>query len=268
MKTILVPVDFSKTSVNAAKYATHMAALMDNAKVILYNVYEKVTLKTLSEYSRKAVAELELSKLKELVMHRGLRELTWVAEEGVFIPKLKHFVAENDVDLIVMGITGSSGLRQILMGSNSLNVVKNVNCPVMIIPPKAAFSGLKNIAITSDFKDVALTTPFDTVKKVLSLFNSKVHVVNVDEEHYIELKPEYRKEKAFMEKKLGSFNPEFYFLRTYDFLDGINRFVKTKHVDALITIPKQHSFLEQLFRVTHTKRLAYHSHVPLLAVHQ
>ena len=70
-----------------------------------------------------------------------------------------------------------------------------------------------------------------------------------------------------MEDKLNSYKPEFSFLRAYDFLEGIDRFVESKDIDAIITVPRKHSFLSQLFKTTHTKKLAYHSHVPIIAIH-
>ncbi|CAN5157180.1 hypothetical protein BH09BAC2_BH09BAC2_24120 [soil metagenome] len=268
MKTFLVPVDFSEASENAAEYAAHMAALTENSKLILYNVYEKVSLKSLSEYSRKTIADGLLKKLYDKLLHRGISEYECVSEEGTFIPNLKKYVVENDVDIVIMGITGSSRIKQVFMGSNALNAVRNVHCPIMIVPPKAKFTGIKNLLLTSDFKDVTLTTPFKEIKQLLDLFDAKLHIVNVDKEHYIELTTEYKKERNILEKKFSNYNPEFYFLRTYDFLDGIGTFVKTNKIDAIITIPKHHNFLKQMFQVTHTKALAYHSHIPLVAVHQ
>jgi hypothetical protein len=166
-----------------------------------------------------------------------------------------------------MGITGSSRIKQVFMGTNTLNVMRHVNTPLMIIPPNAKFQGLKNVMFTSDFKDVMSTTPFATLKAILDLFNPLLHVVNVDAEHYVELTPEYKNERAVFAEQLRTYTPEFYFLRTYDLLDGIDLFVDTHNIDAIITVPKKHNFLSQLFVITHTKKLAYHSHLPIIAIH-
>ena len=95
-----------------------------------------------------------------------------------------------------------------------------------------------------------------------------MHIVNVDAEHYVELTPEYKKERAVLAQELQSYSPEFYFLRTYDLLDGIDLFVETHSIDAVITVPHKHNFLSQLFVTTHTKKLAYHSHLPIIAIHR
>jgi nucleotide-binding universal stress UspA family protein len=268
MKTFLVPVDFSDASKNAAEYAAQLTANIPDAKIILYNVYEKINhSENAAHNSRKSIAEKELNDLKAGLPVSGNATVSSVAEQGSLVDDIERIVADNSVDLIVMGITGSSRIKQVFMGTNTLNVIRHVKTPVMIVPPEAKFTGLKNVVFTSDFKDVMNTTPFASLKAILDLFNPMLHIVNVDKDHYIELTEEYKRERALVDEQLSDYSHEFYFLRTYDFLDGIDMFVQTKNIDAIITVPKHHNFLSQLFVVTHTKKLAYHSHIPIIAIH-
>ena len=85
--------------------------------------------------------------------------------------------------------------------------------------------------------------------------------------HYVELTDEYQAERAKLDKMVKEYNPEYYFIRLYDFMDAINQFVEDKNIDMILTIPKSHSFLSNVFKTTHTSKLAYHSHVPIVAVH-
>ncbi|MEP6952206.1 MAG: universal stress protein [Ginsengibacter sp.] len=270
MKTVLVPVDFSATSVNAAKYAVALAKEITGVHIILYNVYNRISFKSLTEKekgSRKMVTENELKRLKRKLGASEDQNISIESEEGSFIDSLEKYVLSNHVDMVIMGITGSSKIKQVFMGTNTLNVIRHIKTPVMIVPPKAEFTGLKNVLFTSDFKDVARATPFDPLKKILDLFKPTLNILNVDSEHYIELTEEYKKERDAMEDKLGSYNPEFSFLRAFDFLEGINGFAQAKNIDAIITVPRTHSFLSQLFKTSHTKKLAYHSYVPIIAIH-
>lgn len=270
MKTFLVPVDFSDTSVNAAEYAVELARDIPGANIILYNVYNSISFAVLSdkeEGSRKMITDLELNDLRTGLLSKGNVEMTFESEAGSFIENIQRYVLGNHVDMVVMGITGSSRIKQVFMGTNTLNVIRHISTPVMIIPPDAKFLGLKKVLFTSDFKDVARTTPFATLKTILDTFKPKLEILNVDSEHYIELTDEFKLERDSMEQKLGAYDPEFSFLRAFDFLEGINRFVETKEIDAIITMPRKHSFLSQLFKTSHTKKLAYHSHVPIIAIH-
>jgi nucleotide-binding universal stress UspA family protein len=269
MKTFLVPVDFSPTSVNAAEYAIALTKDIPGVEIILYHVFSRLSFATLTdrdEGSRKMVTDNELNSLKGKLDLSPNQQVSFESEEGSFIENIERYVLSNHIDMVIMGITGSSRIAQVFMGTNTLNVIRNINSPVMIIPPDAKFHGIKNVLFTSDFKDVARTTPFNPLKKILDFFKPKLSILNVDSEHYIELTDEFKIEREAMEDKLGVYNPEFSFLRAYDFLDGINKFVEAKDIDVIITVPRKHGFISQLFKTSHTKKLAYHSHVPTIAI--
>jgi len=202
MKTFLVPVDFSDTSKNAAEYAAQLANEVTDSKIILYNVYDKIIFSTSrdeEQASRKNIAENELNDLKATLPVSEKVSVSTVAEEGSLVSNIEKFVADNSVDFIIMGITGSSRIKQVFMGTNTLNVIRHVNTPVMIIPPDAKFTGIKNMLFVSDFKDVARTTPFTSLKNILDFFKPKFTILNVDSEHYIELTDEFKivNEKVF-----------------------------------------------------------------------
>lgn len=268
MKKFLVPVDFSDTSINAAKYAVALAKDISDAKVVLYHVYSHISFATLTsreEGSRQKVTESELNEVKSKISEEN-DNISVVVEEGSFVESLCDYALGNAIDMVIMGITGSSRITQVFMGTNTLNVIRHIDIPVMIIPAQATYTGLKKVVFTSDFKDVARTTPFVSLKKILDIFHPQLDILNVDSEHYVELTPEYKIEREAMEDKLGNYNPDYSFLRAYDFLEGISSFVDTKEMDAIITVPRKHGFLSQLFKTSHTKKLAYHSRVPIIAV--
>jgi len=141
-------------------------------------------------------------------------------------------------------------------------------CPVMIIPPQAKFTGINNIALTSDFKDVDATTPVLAIKNVLEIFNANLHIVNVDNEHYVSLTESYLTERAKMQRLFAEFKPEFYFIGMNDFFEAVEQFSRDRNIDLLVIIPKNHTFMNSVFSSRHTKKLAHHTSVPLLAAHQ
>ena len=275
MKTFLVPTDFSETSKNAARYAAHIAKQYPGIHIILYNVSDEIsagsdgTPLVDDEHGRKKIMELALESIKIDLSRITNSQISCVAEEGKdLIESIDRFARHHDVELVIMGITGSTRLEQLFMGSNTLKMVEKGTCPVMIVPPYAQFKGIQDIMITSDFKDVERTMPAKPIQRVLDLFRSNLHVVNVDADHYVELTDEYKEERNKIEDILKGHNPQFYFIRMYDFVDAINQFVEDKEIDLIVTVPKRHSFLSGIFRSSYTKKLAYHSHVPIIAVHE
>ncbi|HVU59041.1 MAG TPA: universal stress protein [Puia sp.] len=277
MNNFLVPIDFSETSRNAARYAAHISTLVPDAHLILYNVFDSLEYGSDSsplgtdeeeDASRKAIMELALESVRTEISPITSARISLVAEESNrFLDTLENYVKNNDIQLIVMGITGATRLGQIFMGSNTLNLIKRGTVPVIIVPPRAHSESARNVMLLTDFKDIESTIPIQTVKTVLDLFKPRLHIVNVDHEHYVQVTEEYKGERAKLEGLLKDYSPDFYFIRLFDFMDAINQFVADNKIDLILTFPRKHSFLSNVFKSTNTTQLAYHSHVPIVAIH-
>jgi hypothetical protein len=120
--------------------------------------------------------------------------------------------------------------------------------------------------LLTDFKDIENTIPINTVKSILELFKPRLHIVNVDHEHYVQVTDEYKAERNKLETSLAAWKPDFYFIRLFDFVDATNQFVADNNIDLILTFPRRHSFLSNVFKTTSTTKLAYHSHVPIAAI--
>lgn len=260
MNTVLVPIDFSETSFNAARYAVKLLTNHPEVEITLYHTFDKPD----AEENRTE----GLEKLKAELMLNRTTNIKICTEQGDFLTELEKLARHRQADLIIMGITGKSSIAQVLMGSNALKMADNKFCPVMIIPSNANYSEIKNVLLTTDLKNVLSTTPSAPIKKVLSTFQAKLHIVNVNSEHYIALSPNYAAEQEKLREMFEEFNPEFYFLRLYDVDDAINQFAQDKNIDLIITINKEHSLVHKLFITSHTKKLAYQSTVPVMVVHE
>jgi nucleotide-binding universal stress UspA family protein len=275
MKKLLVPTDFSDTSKNAAAFAAQMAADIQNAKIILIHVSDKITggsdgsPLTEDDDDRRIILTQALSQLKDELLAVAQVPIEFVTEKGSsLVETLSRYVRHQAIDMVVMGITGATRLEQIFMGSNTLDMAKESVCPVLIIPPDAKYRKIKNVVLASDFKEVDTTIPVAPLKATLDLFKPALHIVNVDSEHYVELTDEYKAERAKLETMLKNYSPEFSFIRQYDFFDAISQFVDDRNIDLIVIVPKDRSFLSGLFKTSHTKKLAYHSHVPIVAIHE
>jgi nucleotide-binding universal stress UspA family protein len=261
MKTVIVPVDFSETSLNAARFAAQMFGGHDDVTIILYNMMEE-------EKENENIGNYLESLRKELV-EKGNDNIECIKEYGKdLIEDLGRLAQQKTANLIVMGITGRSTFSQVFMGSNTLKMVDKNVCPVMIIPPEASFREIKNVVFTSDFQNVEGTTPVLFIKSVLKFFKPNLHIINVDSSHYVSLTEDYQEARAKMLEMFKEFNPEFYFIGMNDFHEALNQFVYDKNIDLIVTVPRYHSFLSNVFKSSHTKKLVYHSLVPILAAHE
>lgn len=260
MNTVIVPIDFSDISYNAGRYAAKLLQGYEGVEMILYNMYEE-------DVEHEMIME-DLENFKRELSETTTANISLYAERGdEFVEELEKFARHRDADLVVMGITGKSSIAQKFIGSNALKMAESKYCPVLIIPGSCEFREVKNVMLTSDFKEVERSTPSAPIKKVLKLLNPALHIVNVNEEIYVAISEEYEAEKQKLANMFVEFNPEFYFLRLYDVEEAITQFASDKNIDLIITIQKEHSKIYKFFK-SHTKELAYQSTLPVLVVHE
>ena len=152
MKTVIIPVDFSETALNAARYAAEMLSGSPDTSIILYNLYRHD-----NEYE---MSGAYLDSLKNELLRKGDKEIECVREKGNdVVDSLERLAYQKSATLIVMGITGKSLMKQALIGSNTLKIAMRDVCPVLIVPAQATFKGISNVALASDFKNVEEITP-------------------------------------------------------------------------------------------------------------
>lgn len=262
MNTVIVPVDFSETSLHAARYAAQLLTGHYGVTMILYHSYGKP--------AEAAKATQMLEDLKADLMQKHIVKIEALAfEDSDFVDGLEKTARHRRADLIIMGITGKSAIAQVFFGSNTLKMAERKVCPVLIVPQNATFSPLKNVMLTSDFKNSIETTPSVPIKDFLDSFNKpQLHVVNVDKDHYISLTENYEQEKQEMKKMFADYKPEFYFMRLYDVDEAINLFAESRNIDLIIAIQKNRSFIDKLLNGSRTKTLSYHSKMPILVMHE
>ena len=273
MKTFVIPTDFSETAKNAALYAAGLAAGKPGIELVLYHVYPDIYAGSDSSPlnddtgARIKIFNAALESVKAEMLALGRLNIRCVVEENnSFMQALEDFVNENRADLIIMGITGSSKLEQVIVGSNTLHIVKRSVCPVMIVPPLAKYKGLKNVVFASDLHDIENATPIKYIKAVLDIFQPKLHIVNVSKEPS-KMSSEQSAEKEKLQQLFQDYQPQFYMIKDNDVVDTLDHFAKDNNIDVILTVPRQHA-LSGIFQTSHTKQLAYHSHIPVIAVHE
>lgn len=260
MINIIIPLDFSHTSLNAAHYTANMYEGRTDVTLILYHYYSHgEDIETAREY---------LTSLQEELSRKASVVETELESGEKFIDSLAAFAHAKRAYMIVMGLTGRTPMAQRFSGSNTLLMSEKEVCPVLIIPEEAVYNGISNALITSELKFVEETPCLLTVKRVLSYFKPSLHILNVDPKHYLELTEAVQEEKNKMEALMAEFDPEFYFMDLFDFHESVEAFATQNNVDLIIIAPKYHDFFGKLFKTLHTKKLIYHSKVPVLAVHE
>jgi nucleotide-binding universal stress UspA family protein len=143
-ENLLAPIDFSDHSRRALRLSKEVADRYGATQHLLF-VAEKRVLPTFSDTGIPGIGVVEMDPDIVANAETGLEELN----EGVGGPdvKCRHHVREGDVaqdtvdlaethevDLIVMGTRGLTGLDRFMMGGNTERVVRAAPCPVLTVP--------------------------------------------------------------------------------------------------------------------------------------
>lgn len=274
MKNILVPTDFSDTARNAMRYAADLACFLKAERIILYNAYS-MPLTTEMTWALVESEEMKKASLAGLEESRMLlkpfcgKDITIdiLSDFGFLAQRINDVAQQVHADMIVMGITGGGKLEQALIGSNAITVVHSTHIPVLIVPNKTAWKPVENIAWACDHRQVMETTPMDVIKQMLQLTKAKLHVIHNDPK-FNKYDPLILEEDIHIADVFKGMDPIFDLMDKPDLSDGVNEYVAKHAIDWLIVIPKKHSWLATIFSKSHTKELAFHTHVPMLCLQQ
>ena len=145
---ILIPTDFSDNAVMATRYAIDLAK-KSAGKLCVFHSYD------VPHYERSLTTSLHLEMKEIAEEHMAEFEKNYLAQAGVPyevmvrignpIRMAKELVKAKNIDLVVMGTKGASGIEEFLIGSNAASIIQNVRVPVFIIPEQAVQKPIKDI---------------------------------------------------------------------------------------------------------------------------
>jgi len=146
LKRILVPVDFSEFGKPALTYACEFARRFASDLHLLHvveDIYPMVPeagmlLPAQGDYlaELQASARKALEKLPDPEHCHGIPEIIRSVQTGTPFLEVIRYAKEHDIDLIVVGTHGRSGLVHMLMGSVAEKIVRKAPCPVLTVRPQ------------------------------------------------------------------------------------------------------------------------------------
>jgi nucleotide-binding universal stress UspA family protein len=138
-KRLLVPLDFSPTSLRALKIAVPLAKA-SAASLILLNVVEPNPYPTGTESALLVAPDSEVMQAAEKGLPQIARRFipksvraNMLVQRGRAADVIVETAEKNKVDLIVLSTHGHTGLERLLMGSVAEQVVRHAKCPVFVV---------------------------------------------------------------------------------------------------------------------------------------
>ena len=215
IKRILIPLDFSKTSLKALDHAAHLAKLCD-AEITLLHVPESLSVMSNSGYFdppdfheeyEKNISDQSDAKLGEIAAQlkkKGIAKVDTLTVIGN--PKKEILKVSKNIkaDLIVMGTHGTSGIKEFFVGSNTFSIIKDAKCPVLSVQQDQKKPGFNNILVP--FRDKPHSR--EKVNYAIDLgllYKATIHVLGIDTEftkaHKTKIEREAEQIKKIIEKR-------------------------------------------------------------------
>lgn len=272
MKKILVPIDFSIQAEHAAKVAATIAKLT-NSKIYLLHMLELPSgVIDPSSYGTSNNTPTALLFLKRIYQKfENFKKLPFFedieVEDSVLFHKAYDGIIDesvkNDIDLIVMGSKGTSGLEEMLIGSNTEKVVRNSDVPVLVIKEEMKDFKINNIVFASNF-NIEARKSFQKILDFTSIFNAQLHLLKINTIHNFETTKE---SSDAIRNFINDFDLSNYTLNIYNDTSveaGVLNFAKGIDSDVILLNTHGRQGLAHLFTGSIGEDLANHAKLPVI----
>jgi nucleotide-binding universal stress UspA family protein len=187
MSTIIVPVDFSPASLNAVNYATELANTTKSSITLVYVYQFPVSISEVpvsGQFINEMIEDAEKSmvSLKKELLHKWGEKIKIYTEikQGNVAMQVKELCGSLKPYAVVMGARGAGAVERVLFGSNTLQAMRNISTPLIIVPKGVSYKNISKIGLACDLQKVPETVHADEIKKLVKQFNAQLHVLHVN----------------------------------------------------------------------------------------
>ena len=278
MKKLLVPTDFSECADKAINFAVETSKILP-VQITLLHSYE-INSSLYADYVgvNKEYNQTILNGAKEklTVLKKDIEEINGgvidiaVSSESLQ-EAIKKCAEEEKFDLIIMGTLGASGIKEKLWGSRTAATIGKSSIPVMAVPNNYVWKKPRKILFaTNQFeKNPAI---LDYIFELAGLYMANIEVaVFTDEDDdkagtFLDHKQKISEYELFLKENYKEDTLTSTHLYGENFEETLQHFIKENNIDILVMVTYPHNFWNRIFNPSKTKRMSYHSQVPLLAI--
>jgi len=276
MRKIILPTDFSENANNALHYACQLFKYEKSELILLHTYAEKI-------YTDENVLSNELvDELKAVTKTKAEKELgeisskihdefcnprhsiKFVAAFGDLVDEVNNLVNAENADLVIMGTRGLTNNSNLGIGSNTLLVLKYVQCPVLAIPANFKYQEPRNILFPTNFLIPYQKRELKVVGEIARDFKSKIHFLYLSK---------HKATSARQKDNLEFLKQQFYNIVTKEHQrdelkkeKAIEDFITSHEIDLLVMVNSRHTYLEDMLLTSTIDKVGLHPKVPILAL--
>ena len=278
MKKILVPTDFSLNANKALDFAVQIAR-QAKAEIILVHACDlidttfKDNLTLKKEHNQTIIdkANENLLLLKKSIEDTEKLSVNIKLYKGTVTDTILQAADEHHADLIIMGTLGEAGLKEKIFGSKTAGIIGKTNVPVMAVPLLSEWDVPEKILLAvNDFDEQP--DIINPVFELAELFNATVHIAiftDVDSAEAVDYLKHKRSITAYEEKlktRYRNTGIKSVHLDGHRFQETIEEYILEQRIDIVVMVTHKRTFLESIFNRSMTKKMSYHTQIPLLAI--
>jgi nucleotide-binding universal stress UspA family protein len=269
MNTILVPTDFSQNAKIALYYGLFLAKKF-HAELIILNAWNipqshSSMLLSINDYLKEAAQkemDILIQEIREDERWRDVNVSTLITM-GEVAWTIKSAAKENNVDLIVMGTKGATGLKKVFIGSNAASVIDDIPCTVICIPEEHMLANpIDKIAFATDMSDDNIYSIKELIK-FADFFQAKIDVFHVADLES-DKKEKFEQFCVTVNERLNKKINSFKFFTGTEIEKNIEQYVKAENISMLAIATKKRSIIEKFFNSSISKELSFHTQIPLV----
>jgi len=255
---VLIPTDFSVAAKNALGFIVKLIEGSEGAKISLLYISDS----SLTDQEKEAL-ESDFKALTKDIETSGDVQFEYIYKTGQLIEEILKSRSEVGADIIVMGTKGSKE-REEVASSNTSALVRDAECPVIVIPDDYTEFSMQNIALLLDNNVIEDSDELSLLHNIARQFGSSIHVLTIetDENPIVDID----KHASTLEYYLETLNYHHVFPKNSDIEKGIHDYVKANSIDLLVILPRIHAKKTKPSEGRLVKILTLRSEVPLLSV--
>lgn len=267
---IVIPTDFSHCAEKAMQFGASFAKQVKGQLILLHVLPDfGPSLGTLpTSHLKEQVLNEAVSKLQQLeasLQAEGIPVNIQLAYGGTVAKGLESFLNMNGADLVIMGSHGASGIKKVLLGSNTVDVVNHTTVPVIVVPEQSSIETITHLLYASDLKNSK-----EELKHLIplaTLLMASIKIIHVPPLQYFE---QLNTENILtsLKQETGYANIELLLLKSEDILTSIEQYAVASRGDLLVMFTHHIRFLEQLFHKSITREIIWQHQTPLLVLNK
>jgi len=280
MKNILLPTDFSENSWNAIVYALHyfknsncnfyLLHINKLSNLVVGDTPYIPTQETIEDlYTKPAKKQLRtiLKRISEELPHNKNHKFYTLTDYNFIVDSIRKHIEEKNIDMIVMGTKGASGLQKFIIGSNTGDVITKVQCATLVVPENAKFFKINELAFPTDFALSYNIITLQPISEILETYNSSLRVLHISKK-VEKLNSDQQKNKELLEDYFNENDYSFHFLTNKNIENSIQCFVESRDIDMIVMVAKNLNYFQRIFFLPTVENISYHTDIPFLVLHE